>query len=274
MDRSEPFLEFFSGTAKRIAKSIIFRNAVPCFWSKSENWGDALTPHLVKLISGKPARYDENPLCWKNFVTGSIMHRADRYSIVWGSGMIAPDALPAAQPHAIHAVRGPLTRERLIQAGIPCPEVYGDPALLLPRFFKPPRSINWKLGVIPHYTDQNHPWINAVRKEEGVNVINIRVGFEDFVLEVLACERVLSSSLHGLICADAYSIPNRRMVLRDELIGGDFKFLDYYGAMNLIPEAPIHPKSGESAGDLNSTITRHSCSLDLDRLIAACPFRS
>ena len=128
--------------------------------------------------------------------------------------------------------------------------------------------------MIPHYTDQNHPWINAVRKEEGVNVINIRVGFEDFVLEVLACERVLSSSLHGLICADAYGIPNRRMVLRDELIGGDFKFLDYYGAMSLIPEAPIHPKSGESASDLNSTITRHGCSLDLDRLIAACPFRS
>ncbi len=261
------------GAAKRFGKTIIFRSFVPCLWSKSENWGDALTPHLVKLISGKPARYDENPFCWKYFVIGSIIHRADRYSIVWGSGMIASDALPAARPRAIRAVRGPLTREKLVQAGITCPAVFGDPALLLPRYFNPPRKMKWKLGVIPHYTDQNHPWIEAIKKEEGVNVINIQAGIEGFVHEVLSCESILSSSLHGLICSDAYGIPNRRIVLHDELIGGDFKFHDYYAAMNVLPEASIRPKFGECASDLIPAITRCSHILDLDLLLEACPFR-
>jgi len=264
---------WFASPAKRIAKAVIFRSAVPCFWSKSANWGDALTPHLVKLISGKPARYDENPFCWKHFVIGSILDRADRYSIIWGSGMIAPEALPKAKPHAIHAVRGPLTRERLIQAGISCPAVYGDPALLLPRYFNPPRKVKWKLGVIPHYTDQNHPWVEAIRNQEAVNVINIRSGIEEFVQEVLSCESILSSSLHGLICADAYGIPNRRIVLHNELIGADFKFNDYYAAMNSIPEAPLVPKPGESAADLIPAITRCSHNLDSDLLFEACPFR-
>ncbi len=258
---------------KRIAKSVIFRNVVPCFWSKSENWGDALTPHLVKLVSGKLARYEENSQCWKHFVIGSILDRADKYSIVWGSGMIAPYALPLAQPHAIHAVRGPLTRERLIRAGISCPAVFGDPALLLPRFFNPSRTLKWKLGVIPHYTDLDHPWINSIRQESGVSVINIHSPIEDFVHQVLSCECILSSSLHGLICADAYGLPNRRIILHDKLIGGDFKFHDYYGAMRLTPEMPLRPTPGEFAGDLVAAITRYGCDLDIDLLLRACPFR-
>jgi pyruvyltransferase len=265
-------LKKYSGAIRRFAKTLYFRDYLPCFWSKSKNWGDALSPYLVGRISGKTVRYDENPYCWKNFVIGSILDRADNYSIIWGSGMISPDALPRQKPYAIHAVRGPLTRERLVSAGAQCPEVYGDPALLLPRFFNPVSQKKWKIGVIPHNYDQQHPWINVVQREDGVKVIDVNSQIEQFVLDLISCECILSSSLHGLICADSYGIPNRRMILHGNLIGGDFKFFDYYAAANFIPEKPIQPKASESAKNLIPSISKVCTNSELDHLLECCPF--
>jgi len=262
------------GAARRVLKSIVFRNFVPCFWSASSNWGDALSPHLVRLISGKPARFEANPYCWKFFTVGSIFNYVDGYSTVWGTGMIAPDSLPRQAPNAIHAVRGPLTRERLMLSGIRCPRVYGDPALLLANFFHPAREVQWQLGVVSHYTDKGHPWVAEAHKQDKVRVIDVCSGLEEFVHQVCSCERILSSSLHGLICADAYGIPNRRIILAGGLTGGDFKFLDYYGAFDLAPEQPIRPKPGESAIDLVPGITRCSGKLDLGALLESCPFKA
>lgn len=53
---------------------------------------------------------------------------------------------------------------------------------------------------------------------------------------MLSCKCILSSSLHGLIFADALGIPNRRIVLSDEIIGGDLKFDDYYSVYYENPE--------------------------------------
>ncbi len=232
-----------------------------------------MSPHLVSLISGKKTRYEENPLSWKHLVIGSILERADKYSIVWGSGMIAPDERPYQVPHAIYAVRGPLTRALLLKSGVPCPEIYGDPALLMPRYFKPSRILKWKLGVIPHHSDRDHPWIHKIRSEEGVRVIDVCTGIEEFIRNVVACECILSSSLHGLICSDAYGVPNRRIVLGNEVIGGDFKYLDYYGSMSVQAETPIRPRSGERAIDLLMAISKSRVNLDLDALMDVCPFR-
>lgn len=262
------------GAGKRIAKLIIFHNRIPCLWSTSKNWGDALNPYLIEKLSGRSVRYDENQHCWKHLAIGSILHRADRYSLIWGSGMIAPNALPRSQPHAIYAVRGPLTRKSLINAGIPCPAVFGDPALLLPRYFNPPREVKWKIGVIPHYVDEDHPWIQSIRGEEGVRIINVRSGIEEFVHKVLSCEVILSSSLHGLICADSYRIPNRRLRLSDGITGGSFKFNDYYGGIATEVDRAVRPKATETAKDVALAISRYHEFLTQEELLDACPFRA
>ncbi len=39
--------------------------------------------------------------------------------------------------------------------------------------------------------------------------------------------------LHGLILADAYNIPSLRFTLSDKIIGGDFKYQDYYSGVGI-----------------------------------------
>jgi hypothetical protein len=47
---------------------------------------------------------------------------------------------------------------------------------------------------------------------------------------------VISSSLHGLIVADSLGIPNVWLRLSPDVLGGDYKFKDYYSVFGLAPE--------------------------------------
>ena len=49
----------------------------------------------------------------------------------------------------------------------------------------------------------------------------------------MKCKSVLSSGLHALIISDSLGIPNMRMVVSDKIIGGDYKFRDYYSSYSL-----------------------------------------
>lgn len=117
-------------------------------WSpkiKHYNWGDYINLKFAELISGKtiiPSRY--YAFTPKVAMIGSILPWAmDKETIVWGSGCLdSQDPMweTVENPKEIRAVRGPLTRKVLLQHGINCPEVYGDPVLLFPRFYPPPRK--------------------------------------------------------------------------------------------------------------------------------------
>ncbi|MDD6490509.1 MAG: polysaccharide pyruvyl transferase family protein, partial [Clostridia bacterium] len=51
--------------------------------------------------------------------------------------------------------------------------------------------------------------------------------------EIASCEFIYSSSLHGLILADGFRIPNMRVYFSSAPRGGTFKFDDYYSAYGL-----------------------------------------
>ncbi len=118
------------------------------------------------------------------------------------------------------AVRGPLSRKMIKEAVVP--EVYGDPALLLPTIYAPlgVKKI-CKVAYIPHYVDR-HLMMN-----KGLNIIDVALPWKIFVRRVLECERIVSSSLHGIIIAEAYGIPAEWAVYSDRVIGNGFKFHDY-----------------------------------------------
>lgn len=50
--------------------------------------------------------------------------------------------------------------------------------------------------------------------------------------EIVKCEFVLSSSLHGIIFADSFGIPNAHMNVSTRVMGGSYKFDDYVQAVN------------------------------------------
>ena len=87
-----------------------------------------------------------------------------------------------------------------------------------------------KWGFIPHYIEfESDSDLDVIHHMEklGFQIIDVCSGSEKFIDELLECENVISSSLHGLIAADAYGIPNARVNVSNKLIGGDFKFKDY-----------------------------------------------
>lgn len=154
--------------------------------------------------------------------------------IVWGTGCINYGQI-GKSPKKVYAVRGPLTRSELLKQDIECPEVYGDPALLFPEIYNPEKIIKYKYGLIPHYidyTNENSLKIINSLASQGVKIINITAGIFHFIDELLQCENIMSSSLHGLIASDAYNIPNIRVKLSNKLMGGDFKFTDYNLSVN------------------------------------------
>jgi len=96
----------------------------------------------------------------------------------------------------------------------------------------------YRVGIIPHYVDREHPAVIEASKLSGVLLIDVFWPVEEVLRAIQSCSFVLSSSMHGLIVADAFEVPNRRLRLSSGLIS-DFKFVDYYSAFSLKEPEPL-----------------------------------
>jgi len=238
------------------------------------NWGDALNPVLVELVSGRKAQYLEELHHDRYLAIGSVLGTANEHAEVWGSGFIREHEPLLGRPRAVHAVRGPLSREALLRQDVECPEIYGDPALLLPRFFNPQVGKRYAVGIIPHYVDKGHAWVEQYRRDPQVLIIDIESGITEFVRLVKSCEVILSSSLHGLICADAYGVPNAWIRLSDDVMGGDYKFRDYRLSIGAGEPGVIQIAEDTQLANAAAKAERRELRMDLRKLILACPFLS
>jgi pyruvyltransferase len=248
-------------------------NSINIRWSgpHKPNWGDELNKTLIKLISGKDPLYIKDPDIHHYLCAGSILRWSHKNTTVWGSGFISSIDTINEQPD-IRAVRGPLSREMLLKLGFNCPPIYGDPALLYPRFYQPNVSKKYKYGIIPHYIDQANSWLEQYKNSDSVKIINILdPTINTFVDEINECEVILSSSLHGLICADSYGIPSYWIKLSTHVIGGDFKFIDYFKSVNRPDTKPILINNETEIK--NMKFHEYRISIDLDLLYNECPFK-
>lgn len=253
-------------------------------WSSSRetknNFGDALNPWLFEKITGKKP---ENANHLINLTRkpvysciGSILDDNNLRNLkVWGSGFKSEKGTMRQNPNEVFAVRGPLTRNKLIEFGVDCPEVYGDPALLLPKYYNPTIMKKYEVGVIAHYVDKEKENFTNFSNSlpEGVLIIDIESNIEDVVNNILKCKKIISSSLHGIIVADAYSIPSLHVKFSDEVVGGDFKFRDYMLSVQREYVAPIVINSEVSLDFLLNSFEDYEINIDLEKLIEACPFR-
>jgi len=239
------------------------------------NWGDALTPWLIEKITGKRPEYgpgtDDDP---SYIVTGSILSWATPTHIVWGAGFIAQERRLQHWPKRICAVRGPLSWEKVVASGYSCPKVFGDPGLLAPRYYSPPVARKTHvLGVVPHYIDQHHPWVAEMSRIWGVQIIDIMGGIEHVMDEVASCRMIVSSTLHGLVVADALDVPNLWIELSDQVMGKGFKFRDYFAGVHRTQNEPVQVTHETDLLALHDALHDYAekPEIDLDRLMGACP---
>lgn len=249
---------------------------------RPHNWGDDLNCFLAEAISGGRATVKNKSfldlLPVKNYVCigSTLEYMPDRHTIVWGAGAQYGERPLRVRPQQVLAVRGRLTRRFLLNQGIDCPEVYGDPALLLPRFHRPEVRADYRVGFIPHKADRDNVFVKEyVGKHDDALFIDFtRYGdWREVADKICRCGMILSSSLHGLIAADAYGIPNAWIRLSDRVEGGEFKFKDYFSAVGR--RSDVLNIDCAIGTNLPETAVRAWRPIDFDDrpLWQACPFR-
>ena len=197
----------------------------PFWYKRIANYGDILTPYILHQLNKKFIFTPVNR-CNSIFI-GSIAKLARPKVNVYGSGFIRKEdqVCPTAN---WHFVRGPITREMVINAGGKCPEIYGDPALILPEFINASGKEH-DIGYIPHHVEMDlFPTNEFTVKLESVHV-------DVTTKNITKCRKVISSSLHGIIVAHAYGIPAAFVKVSDRLSGDGMKFKDYYNSVGLEP---------------------------------------
>lgn len=271
----------------------MFKNSIRLFWwnekiiqgKVKENYGDALGRYLVEKISGRqvdfawPKKFSIYDFFFPIYVTvGSILSNVNHKCVVWGSGII--DRKIPVKNAKFLAVRGPQTRKHLLDLGYDVPEVYGDPALLLPKYFKPRVDKKYKFGFVPHYDDYKkvEKWFSNRTDVHLINMMTDEV--ESKTIEFLQCEKIVSSSLHGIIVAHAYGIPAVWQRFSDDVFGDDVKYQDYFESVELPFYVPAIRESEYAEGEMEKLFETLPSLPNIevleflrDGLMRVCPFK-
>lgn len=232
------------------------------------NFGDIMGPWLVaKLFDVNVVRGNHDDInCL--FTIGSIAQKATDNTVIWGSGLMSSYSKPNTSCKYL-AVRGPKTRNIILEHGGQCPEIYGDPALLAPLAYNKKINKTHSIGIFPHYVD--YELINAwYGSNKEVKIINPVSGcIESTINEILSCEKIISSSLHGIIVANAYGIASKWVKFSDKLAGDGNKFLDYFASVSIEDESYDFDKKLRMHDLINFNYVGDNINYNGDKLINA-----
>jgi pyruvyltransferase len=202
------------------------------YWKHILNFGDLLTPLLLKRFT----RIDST---WavvtdaQIVIAGSILDQLpnDWGGIIAGAGKLHEHTQRTFPNATILAVRGPLTAKSL-KGNF----VVADPGLLADELV-PLSDKEYNLGIVPHWTDKVLEHDPRFLKYQP-KIINVRDDPLKVIKEIGSCKKIISSSLHGIILADAFGIPRRieispRVLTHPHQEGGLFKWQDYSESLNM-----------------------------------------
>lgn len=251
-----------------------------------ENYGDLMGKYLVEKISqkeviwSKPSKFSIRDLFSPIYVTiGSVLTNVNHKCIIWGSGIVSK-AYPIKKAKFL-AVRGPQTRSHLLSQGYDVPEVYGDPALLMPKYYNPKIDKEYAFGVIPHYSDYDKIK-DFYKDEDSILLIDLMTNdVEKTTNAFLKCNKIVSSSLHGVIVAHAYGIPAVWQKFSNNVFGDDIKYQDYFESVRIpsykfdIVNVKINFKNLEALFEKAESLPNKKILDDLCfKLINVCPFKA
>jgi pyruvyltransferase len=255
------------------------------------NFGDSVNKVFWSKMTEK--NIIDNNKSKHYLTTGSIMELCNDNSVIFGTGFISNNSdlggtlfksntnKKKASPTVI-SVRGPKTRNKLLDMNINCPANYGDPLILFPCIYNKKKIIkNSKLiiGIIPHYVDFNNKNVNTLIRNLNNNnyntkKINILVGedYEDFLSKINDCDVIISSSLHGVIMGIVYNKKTIFIEFSKKVRGNKFKFNDFFESIDI----KYKVKNTYDVTILNNVIKVNYSKLNATalKLLKICPFIS
>jgi len=259
-------------------------NRIRTYFCNIPNVGDQLTALILKELWGMEAVHSKPPFCDMVGI-GSILEsicfmprkdsnyqfRTQVKSIlssvnpcyVWTSGFMSwNNELPIKfyrKNIVFNAVRGKLTKEIIegIHANSLSDTILADGALLSSILLKSLQKKH-QISIIPHYADFDAQSIHKlIANYKNPNIIDVRKEPIDVIKEIAESEVILSSSLHGLIIADSFNIPNQHIIVRPDSPSSQlFKFKDYYSSYDL-PYDPIDIQDNCTYPSINDIIDRY-----------------
>lgn len=197
------------------------------YWKAVPNFGDLLTPLLLKRFAKVETEWaaisEADLLC-----VGSILDTAkpDFNGTILGSGKLYErSSVPSGA--TILGLRGPLTAK-----GIKGDFALGDPGLLADELVEV-ETKKYHLGVVPHWSDKSLANDPRFSKYNPL-VIDPRADPLTVIRQIGECRKIVASSLHGLIIADAFGIPRRfEYTPQFDKEGGTFKIRDHNESIGL-----------------------------------------
>lgn len=207
--------------------------------SYPHNLGDSLAIPIVEFMLAKKGMSLNSRIDVKKHLltVGSGGIRGFQNATMWGTGIMYDELhggwwekyLDANHRKLdIRAVRGPLSREIFLKLGHDCPEVYGDPGILMPLIYQPqPILPKQDYCIIPQYVTEVE--VRRYIPEEKIISMNTD-DYKSVIDRICSCQMVYSSSLHGIILAEAYGVP--AVFFRGSCIpqAVDFKYMDWYAS--------------------------------------------
>lgn len=203
-------------------------------WKRKDgrpNVGDELA---IKIVKQMLFNRDIDFNCFvesssrKLLSVGSVLHFAKDNDVIWGSGINGKIDHKEHKFNSldVRAVRGPRTKMILEERGIEVPNIFGDPALLcpilLPNCFFTDLLPAQEFMIIPHMSE-----VKTMEDRYGKEKICSPLDHPySFIKKILSAKLIYSSSLHGIILAEAYNIPV--VWFKSDNGENEFKYYDYY----------------------------------------------
>lgn len=201
------------------------------YWKESKNLGDAISPLIVEHILEKAGLSLDTEVCETRHLcaVGSVITAGAQDATIWGSGILNPKLLYRVKGRKldVRAVRGPVTRALLMEYGYRVPAVYGDPAVFMPDIYQPRiEKKTHRYGFVIH-KDGSTRLRDITCLRESHKFIEIKTeDYRHFIDELVSVECVVSTSLHGVILAEAYGVPAILMMPECDFM----KYEDWYEA--------------------------------------------
>ena len=207
--------------------ALIHRSVKAYWWTEQDNFGDRLAPLLLKHFANLDSEW--SPV--SHALITSIGSVLEHIPPLWDGYILGSGKLFEFSRLHLHtktakiiSIRGPLSAQ-----GVPGTFALGDPGLIANELVGPQEKL-WDLGIIPHWQDVELAprFLALIKPPFTTKVINAGDDPLTVVKQIGACRRVVTSSLHGMVVADAFGLPRRVEICSAmEKDGGVFKFRDY-----------------------------------------------